>query len=199
MHIPDFRADMGAGSLLVRESRVVAGLLLQEAKPEDFHQALMKDNLLQKKNPVSARRQARLIRNRLESMPRDFWLFVRDGDHDAAAQALLCAAIRQNRLLGDFLLTTVREHIRTYQKTLALRDFDLFFEQCRLIEPAISQWSESTVRKIRQVVFRILAEAKIIASTRSPRLLPFVLLPEIHAALSANQEQYVLQCLEGLQ
>lgn len=198
MHIPEFRADLSAGSLLIRESRVIADLLLQEAKPEDFQQALMRDNVLQKKNPVSARRQARLIRNRLEPMSRDIWLFVCDGSLDQAVHALLCSAIRQNRLLGDFLLTVVQEHHRTFKKSISSQDYHHFFQRCIQIKPDLAELSPSTVEKIRQVVFRVLAEAGIVESSRSMRLRAFHLLPEIRACMIAMDEEYVLKCLEGI-
>ena len=193
-----YRADITAGSLKVSESRVIADLLLQEAKPEDFQQALMRDNVLQKKNPVSARRQARLIRNRLEPMSRDIWLFVCDGSLDQAVHALFCAAIRQNRLLGDFLLTVVQEHHRTFKKSISSQDYHQFFQRCIQIKPDLAELSPSTIEKIRQVVFRILAEAGIVESSRSLRLRPFLLLPEIRACMFATNEEYVLKCLEGL-
>jgi hypothetical protein len=77
-----------------------------------------------------------------------------------------------------------------------MRDWDKFIEECSLIEPQVGCWSETTQKKLRQVILRILAEAKIIDTTRSLKILPFFLQPEVERLLMKNNEDYVLKCLE---
>ncbi|MFO7801162.1 MAG: BrxA family protein, partial [Desulfovermiculus sp.] len=125
-----------------------------------------------------------------------FWHIIEDGSLEQATQALLCAAIKHSHLLGDFIQQVVSTQIRTFQTDIAYRDWNAFFDQCRSIDPTLDSWSESTQTKVRQVVFRILAEAKVIDSSRSKHLLPFSLLPEIRLLLETHQESYVLHCLE---
>lgn len=43
-----YDSDLIGGSLMVRESRLIADLLLREAIPEQWHQAIQIDNILQK-------------------------------------------------------------------------------------------------------------------------------------------------------
>lgn len=43
-----YDSDLIGGSLMVRESRLIADLLLREATPEQWHQAIQIDNILQK-------------------------------------------------------------------------------------------------------------------------------------------------------
>ncbi len=42
-----YDSDLIGGSLMVRESRLIADLLLREATPEQWHQAIQIDNILQ--------------------------------------------------------------------------------------------------------------------------------------------------------
>ena len=44
-----YDSDLIGGSLMVRESRLIADLLLLEAIPEQWHQAIQIDNILQKR------------------------------------------------------------------------------------------------------------------------------------------------------
>lgn len=44
-----YDSDLIGGSLMVRESRLIADLLLREATPEQWHQAIQIDNILQKR------------------------------------------------------------------------------------------------------------------------------------------------------
>ena len=74
-----YSADITAGSLKVPESRIVARLLLDGADRQAWKDAIVGENLLQARNPVTAIRLARLIRLRLETMDADLWRLVRDG------------------------------------------------------------------------------------------------------------------------
>lgn len=194
-----YNGEIVAGSLLVKESREVAGLLLRGLNERQFYKEVLISNVLQKRSPASAKRQAKLIRNRLLPLHQDFWNIIQNGSHEQSTQALLAASIVHSRLLGDFIKQVIQLQIKTFQKQVSYREWDNFFEECKHREPAAAKWAESTTKKIRQVIFRILAEAKIIDSTRNMGLIPFSLLPEVKELLVRHEESYALECLEAIQ
>jgi hypothetical protein len=63
-----YQANFTKASLLVPESRIVAGLLLDNVDEDQWHQAIIVDNFLQKRTNNTATTQASLIRNRLATM-----------------------------------------------------------------------------------------------------------------------------------
>jgi hypothetical protein len=191
-----YNAEISAGSLMLRESRQIAKLLLEGADDEAWEKALYIDNVLQKKIRATARRMARLIRNRLEFMTPDLWKMVVDGSSEVAIQGLLAAAIKHSRLLGDFLNDVIKEYYKVFNQQLSIREWNNFLVACEHRDPAVATWSQSTRAKLGQVVFRILAEAKYLDSTRSMKLMPVVLTPEIQEYLKENQESYVLRCMD---
>lgn len=193
---PTYNAQITAGSLLLRESREVAKLLLQDATQETWRQALVVDNVLQKSSPASARRMARLLINRLEDMPRELWQLVVDGNNDVALQALLAGAIKHSRLLGDFMLSVLRRHYREFNHPIQAREWSDFLRECSLVDPAVALWSETTRRKVGQVVFRILAEAGYLQDTKSLRLTPVIIAPEVSRILTLHHEDYINKCME---
>jgi hypothetical protein len=194
-----YNGEIVAGSLLVKESREVAELLLRGLNEKQFYKEVLISNVLQKRSPASAKRQAKLLRNRLLPLHHDFWEMIREGSHEQSTQALLVASIVHSHLLGDFIKQVIRLHIKTFQKKVSYRDWDSFFEECKQRDASVAAWTESTTKKIRQVVFRILAEAKIIDSTRNMALIPFSLLPEVKELLVSHEESYALECLEAIQ
>src|SRR5438552_3472045 len=109
-----YRADITAGALKVPESRIIADLLLRQVDAEGWNQAIVKDNVLQARNPATAIRLARLIRQRLELMKPDLLRLIRDGSGIVATHAVLAAAVKHSRLLGDFLDLVVREQYRLF-------------------------------------------------------------------------------------
>ena len=69
-----YKADITAGALKLPESRLVADLLLRKVDAEGWKDAIVKKNVLQARNPATARRLTKLVRGRLETMGPDFSL-----------------------------------------------------------------------------------------------------------------------------
>ncbi len=194
-----YNGEIVAGSLLIRESRKIARLLLNNADSGEWHQAIVIENVLQKHRPDTAMRQARLIKNRLSLMTPKLWEIVDKGSMDIAVQAILAASIKHSRLLGDFMDKTLREYWRTFTKNISIKDWKDFLETCAQVDPKVDKWTDSTRSKLKQVVFRILSESKYIACTKSLRLLPVSIIPDIRKYLIENSEDYVLCCMEVTQ
>lgn len=194
-----YNGEIVAGSLLVPESRKISKLLLQEASEEEWYQAIIVHNILQKRSPTSAKRQAKLIRNRLSLMTPEHWALVRDGNAEVSRQALLAAAVKHSRLLGDFMVNVCRQHWQTFNRSLSNKDWREFLETCSQVDPVVMEWTTTTTSKLRQVVYRILAEAGYVDSTRTLNLQPVSIVPQVREYLTNHSEDYILQCLECTQ
>ena len=105
----NYNSDLIGGSLLVRESRVIAELLLANADDADWKQAIQVENRLQKRSPATAKRQANALRKRLERLDQPFWRALRDGDDELATQVAFVAALERNLLLVEFVETIVQD------------------------------------------------------------------------------------------
>lgn len=191
-----YQADLSAGSLMLPESRIVARLLMANVTDAEWDQAIRVDNLLQKGVPSTAIRQARLIRFRLEAISPSLWPLVAHGDKEAAVQALFAAALKHSELLRDFVRDVVTDHVRRLEMTIFPREWEQFLADCQARDPAVGTWSESTRRKLLQVVLRILAEARYLESTRSLRLIEPHLHPSVAKALKDAGEQRLLKLME---
>jgi len=187
---------MVAGALLERESRIIAKLLLDGVGQDSWRERLLQDNPLQKRSLKTILRQAGLVRNRLDLLDAAGWRLIVRGASDTVRQLLLAACIKHNRLLGDYLLTVVREHIRLFEKTLNPRAWSTYIEELAHRASVVATWSPSTKRKLGQVTHKILAEAGIIDNSRSRKFIPFFLSPEVGSYLENRDETYILKCLE---
>ena len=88
-----YNAEISAGSLMLPESRRVARFMLTQPDRATWFDTLRTENILQKKSPATARRQARLIRNRLETLDEQAWQLVAEGEQVLALQILLAASV----------------------------------------------------------------------------------------------------------
>ena len=172
-----YNAEISAGSLMLPESRRIAGLLLSSPSREQWFAAVKLDNLLQKRTPATARRQAQLIRKRLETLEEEGLKLIATGSQEVATQLLFAAAVKHSRILADFLLDVYAGKLRRLEQSLSpAKDWDAFLAECVRRDPELANLSASTKAKVLQVILRVLAEGRYVDSTRTLRLTP----PHLH-------------------
>jgi len=191
-----YKAHITAGALKLPESRIIAGLLLRHVDAEVWKDAIVTKNVLQARNPATAKRLTKLIRGRLETMGPDLWKLVRDGKGTVATHAVFAAAIKHSPLLGDFLDLVVGEQYRRFGMALTNTMFADYLEGCRERDPEMPQWNESTRRRLRSSVFQMLAQAGYKESTRNLKLQTVHVADQVLRYLKANHEEYVLRCIQ---
>jgi hypothetical protein len=191
-----YKADITAGALKLRESRLIADLLLRQADDDGWRDAIVTKNVLQARNPATARRLTRLIRGRLETMGPPLWTLVRDGEQGVATHAVFAAAVKHSPLLGDFLEIVVGEQYRLFSRALTNKMWADYLEGCRERDPDMPLWNETTRRRLRSSVFQMLAQAGYIEDTRGLRLQTVHIAEQVLRCLRANQEEYVLRCIQ---
>src|SRR5690554_43732 len=190
-----YDSDLIGGSLLVRESRVIAELLLAQADEEQWKQAIQIENRLQKRSPATAKRQEGALRKRLERLDEPFWRALRDGDEELATQVAFCAALERNLLLLEFMETVVQDAYLTQTTSLQGWQWEEFLEERAHRDPLITSWTESSRKKMGQVAFRMLAEVGLMQSTRTLRLQHILVRPEVRTLLEDSSRQRLLTCL----
>ena len=152
-----FSATITSGGLLLQESRILAELLLAGSSPDELLAMTLERNLLQKRSPMTTRKMVRLIIPRLADMERGFLEIVARGDKQEASLLLLASMITCHRLIGDFLLYIGRECIAQYKTAVTFQDWKQFLVQCAQLQPNVESWSPATVKKLKNVVFRLKA------------------------------------------
>ena len=198
--MPIYNAEISAGSLMLPESRRIARLLLTHPSKEQWFEALKVDNILQKKSPATAKRQGRLIRNRLDTLEETAWQLVAEGGNEVATQILLAAAIKHSRVLADFMRDVVAGHLRRLEQNLSpAKDWEAFLADCVQRDPEVASFSDITKAKMLQVILRILAEARYLESTKSLRLTPPHLHPEVVRHLKQRGESEVFAIMDMTQ
>ena len=198
--MPIYSAEISAGSLMLPESRRIARLLLTHPSKEQWFEALKVDNILQKKSPATAKRQGRLIRNRLDTLEETAWQLVAEGGNEVATQILLASAIKHSRVLADFMRDVVAGHLRRLEQNLSpAKDWEAFLADCVQRDPEVASFSDTTKAKMLQVILRILAEARYLESTKSLRLTPPHLHPEVVRHLKQRGESEVFAIMDMTQ
>ncbi|MFQ5568239.1 MAG: DUF1819 family protein [Rhodothermales bacterium] len=191
-----YTATITSASLRLRESRIISDLLLQAVSDEDWKEAMVEQNMLQMNSIESIKRISRLLRARLEPLGEGLWKMVRDGSREQATQAVFAGAVKNSRLLGDFMDITLREQRASFARKLEYRMWNEYIAGCLGRDPDMPHWSDATVARLRSAVFSMLAEADYLEDTRSLLLQNVFVDAGLAAYLRARGETYVLRCME---
>ena len=190
-----YTATISSTPLRLRETRIVADLLLQGVGDDAWTEAIVEKNALQVGSTIGVIRSSNIIRARLEPLGAELWKFVRDGSKELATQAAFAGAIKHSRLLGDFMDIAIRDERAAFHTHLSKRTWADYLEGCRGRDPDMPQWSDSTVAKLRSVVFSMLAEAGYLKDTRGLLLQTVFVDQQLASYLDDRGEVYTLRCM----
>lgn len=191
-----YTATITSASLRLRESRIIAGLLLRGISDTVWKESIINQNALQMSSPESIRRIAGLLRSRMEPLGESIWRMIRDGNRELATQATFAGAIGNSRLLGDFMDIALREQRARFTKNLEYRMWNDYIEGCRGRDPEMPHWSDTTIARLRSSVFSMLAEVGYLQSTRTLLLQNVFVDRQLAAQLRDQGETYILRCME---
>lgn len=167
---PRYVANLTKGSLKVAESREIARLLLEGLSPSEVQAAAIKDNLLQKRSPEATRTLASHLAWRFTGVPPCLLELVVHGSSREATQACLACLTIKSALFSDYLTDSVAEVRAQRRSHLAPADWSTYLDALESREAPVRAWTSPVRAKLRQNIWRILAEAEIVDSTKHRRL-----------------------------
>ncbi|ENL1186860.1 DUF1819 family protein [Vibrio vulnificus] len=192
-----YLGDLIGGSLMIKESQLIADLLLTQPSKEQWDDAIVNQNILQKRSPASAKRNAATIKKRIGSLSNEFLSALANANHEAAAQLMMAATLINSPLLADFMRTVVMDAKRMYRESIDSKDWEYFWEdKCRLY-PEFAEMSESSTYKIAQVAFKVMTDGGFLESTKSKVLTNIYIEPDVRSLLIEMDQEDIIQAMEA--
>lgn len=104
-------------------------------------------------------------------------------------QLVLVALCKAHPIVRDFIIEVVREKFLGLDFQLTEADYQSFFNRKMELHSELEQYSESTGKKAKQVIWRILEQAGLIDNTKDRTILPqFVNQRIVNAVRDDNPE-----------
>lgn len=178
------------------ESKRIATLMLTEPDASTWKRAIEAENILQKDTVGTAVRQSILIRKRLTTLDAKAWKLITERESEVTNQLLFAAAIKQNKLLGDFMRNVYASRQQQMEPEINVSSWEDFLTECAHHDASVASWNENTKLKIINGIARILIEAKYLVDRKSMKLSPRDLHPVVRGYLIERNEKFVLDCLE---
>ena len=189
----EYSGSLTREQFLFYETRVVARLLADGLAREEILRAVKQDNLFQFPTERMVASICNTCLRRLEGLnSAELVQALAVGAQEDAKLINLYAMMRDNRIVWDFMVSVIGEKYRTQDYELTLSDLNMFFLHLQEQNDQIAAWSDSTVRKIKQVLKRCLLECGYLDSAKSPRLAPVFPCPALVAAIRQNRDTEAL-------
>ena len=172
---------------LFYEIRIVAKLLCDGMSRKEILNAVQRDNLFQFPTEKMISNIANTCFKRIDALDSPALVaYLAESPMEDAKQINLYAMMKYNRLVWDFMVTVVGEKYRTQDFELTARDMNTFMERLREQNDLVASWSETTIRKIKQVLIRTLVECDYLESFRAETLNNIAIVPELEEAINES-------------
>ncbi|MCG8156476.1 DUF1819 family protein [Brenneria goodwinii] len=189
--------DLLGGSLMSRESRVIAELMLTDPDEQVWQEQIVGHNILQASSANTAKRYATTIRLRLNTLDKTSWAQIAEGSERERQQLLFVALILHSPVVKDFLSEVVNDLRRQYKEKLPADSWDEFVTNHIHQQPVLTSYSDSSITKMGNNLVKALAEAGYLDTPRRRNLQAVFLLPETQSTLQRLGQQELISILEG--
>ena len=189
----EYSGSLTREQFLFYEIRVVARLLADGLTREEILQAVNQDNLFQFPTERMVASISNTCLRRLESLnSSELVQALADGAQEDAKLINLYSMMRDNRIVWDFMILVIGEKYRTQDYELTQSDLNTFILHLQEQNDQVAAWSDSTVRKIKQVLKRCLLECGYLESAKSTRLATVLPCATLIAAIRQNRDTEAL-------
>jgi hypothetical protein len=179
-----------AGALLHQESLTVAKLFEELGDWEAVRERVMDDNLLRMRTPSASKRIFWEVAGRLKRLTPAELALLRTGTRQEQGHLLWLAICKRYRFVYDFAVQVVREKFIRLDFNLSYDAYDVFFNNKAEWHPEVEAVAESTRKKQRQVVFKMMREANLL--TQDNQILPAMPTPREIEVIAADSPSYLL-------
>lgn len=178
---------------LFYEMRTTARLAAEGLTDAEIADRICRDNLFQYPTEKSVRQMARTCIHRLHALDDPaLTLAIASQPSDTAKQICLYAMMKQYRLVWDFMVTVIGEKYGLKDYSFGKIDLNTFFMRLQEQDDWVAAWSETTIKKIKQVLVRVLVENEYLDDVTADHLNPVLLCPLLENAIRAKGDTSAL-------
>ncbi len=186
-------AQITREQFLFYEMRTTANLMREGLDVKEIEDRIVDGNLFQYPTEKTIRNMAKTCINRLKALDdSDLVDALATQPSENAKQINMYAMMRQYRLMWDFMITVIGEKYRVQNLSFGPIDINVFFMQLQEQDDYVAGWSESTIKRIKQILVKILIENDYLDNAKSDHINPVWLNPVLENAIRCNNDDRAL-------
>lgn len=193
MYKENYSGGLTREQFLFYEIRIVAGLIGQGMSRDEIYREIFDENLFQFPTERMTKSITRTCFKRIDALDSEELVYhLANASAEVARQVNLYAIMCENSIAYDFMTEVIGGKYRSQQLDFSAKDINVFFMELAEKVPAVSGWSEATIKKLKQVLVRFLVECEYLESARAHILQTVYLYPELEDVLRARGNMDVL-------
>lgn len=165
-----YSAKLTGESFLLYEFKIVAKLKLEGHSDKEIRKMVMEENLFQYKFKSSISRRLTPLIQRVNLLDDKLISMLIDEPLTDGVVINLYAIMKNDKLFFEFMNEVVAEKLRVSEGYLEKKDINIFINEKKEQSEDVAKWTDQTIAKIKQVMFKILAESGILEDKKSGRL-----------------------------
>lgn len=188
-----YNGSLTREQFLFYETRTVAKLIAEGLTDEEIILKVFSENLFQYPTERMLKNIASVCLKRLHAMEdRDLIKVVANSPVEVSKQVCLYAIMKQNRIMWEFMITVIGEKFRQMDYAFSDRDINVFFMRLQEQDDLVAEWKESTIKKMKSVIKRILIENDYLDSGKAQQLNPVLINNVLENAIRCNNDEIAL-------
>lgn len=152
------------GGLLDREAAVLAPVYTEHRDWAKVRDIAVEENLLQTRTRSTGVRRVREAVNRLSALSDRELEILADVTASERGHLMWAAACRRYDLIGEFAEEVLRERFLTLAGAVSYEDYDSFYRAKAMWHDELSEVTDLSYKKLRQVVFKMMVEAGLLTT-----------------------------------
>jgi hypothetical protein len=164
-----YRLSFTAVSLRPDLARIAADAYLACGTWAGARQQVLANNAFQSRSKTSLQRMEREIRTRLERLTKDQIVLLAEGTSEERVAMAWLAATKYAALVREFAADVLRSKLANFDLVLRLSDYNNFITDRLPSHPELGELTESSSRKVRNVLLLMLMEAGMIREENRER------------------------------
>ena len=194
-----YNASITREQFLFYEMRTTAKLVCDGLDKSAVAEKIMDENLFQYPTERTVRKMALACLRRLDALENESLVrALATQPADVAKQICLYAMMRQYRLVWDFMLTVIGEKYRSLDTSFGKVDLNIYFMRLQEQDDWVATWSDSTIKKLKQVLQKLLIENEYLDSTDADHLNPVLISTLLENEIRADGQEIVLPAFNCL-
>ncbi len=157
-----YNASLTGEPFLFYETRQVARLKLNGLNDKEILEEVINNNLFQYATEKSIPKRVRAALKRLQVLDENMLQYLLEKPSETAKIINLYAIVKSNRLVMEFVNEVVGEKFAANNLALDKKDMNEFFLEKREQSEDVARWRDDTIKKLKQVLLRMLTEAGIL-------------------------------------
>lgn len=187
----NYRLSYTAISLAVKETISISTIYEKNTDKKAVIKEVLEQDLLPKNKTASADRMLKEILIRVQQLTREQLHLLMDTDFATQKQLCFLAVCKTYRMILDFVVEVMRVKYLVFDYQIIESDYKAFFFEKTLGHPELETLSESTTKKLKQVMFRMMEQAELIDGAGTKVIQPQYLNPELIRVIVQDNPEYL--------